>query len=149
MKQTANLYHYWFFFVLLCTQVGASQSILGKWKTIDDLSGKEKGIVEIYEKKGVYYARILEILEPENKHRKCSLCHGEDKDKPLLGLVIISGLKKDGSEYSGGKVLDPKNGKYYKCYIELEEPDKLKVRGYIGVSLLGRTQYWHRVKKQS
>jgi uncharacterized protein (DUF2147 family) len=63
-----------------------------------------------------------------------------------MGLIFIKGLTKDGEEYSGGKILDPKNGKLYKCYITLEGNDKLKVRGYIGISLLGRTQYWKRVK---
>ena len=62
------------------------------------------------------------------------------------GIIIIQGLKKNGDEYSGGKILDPQHGKYYKCYINLENENKLKVRGYIGISLFGRTQYWHRVK---
>ncbi len=142
-------YKHYFFSIafLFITQVGLSQSILGKWKTIDDITGKEKGIVEIYQKGGVFYARIIEIFTAEDKNKKCNHCSGDDKDKPLLGLVIIRGLKKDGDEYSGGKVLDPKVGKYYKCFITLEEKDKLKVRGFIGVSLLGRTQYWYRVKK--
>jgi uncharacterized protein (DUF2147 family) len=131
----------------LITHFSFSQSIIGKWKTIDDLSGKEKGVVEIYEKKGVFFARIVEIFESEHKNKKCSLCSGEDKDNSLLGLIIIRGLKKDGDEYNGGKVLDPKIGKYYKCYVQLEEKDKLKIRGYIGLPILGRTQYWYRVKK--
>lgn len=131
----------------LVVQPGFSQSILGRWKTIDDITGKEKGIVEISERKGVYSARIVEIFEASHRNKKCIDCSGDDKDKPLMGLTIIRGLKKEGNQYSGGKVLDPKIGKYYKCYIELEEPDKLKVRGYIGVTLLGRTQYWYRVKK--
>lgn len=133
--------------LLLVTQSGFCQSILGKWKTIDDVTGKEKGIVEIYEKNNVFYARIIEIFEPEHKNKKCTLCCGDDKDQPFLGLIIIRGLKKDEGEYNGGKVLDPKNGKYYKCYIQLEETDKLKIRGYVGVPLFGRTQYWYRVKK--
>ena len=140
-------YFRWIMFILLITQFGFSQSVLGKWKTIDDISGKEKGIVEIYERNNVFYARILEIFEAEHKNKRCTLCSGDDKDKPLLGLIIIRGLRKDGDEYNGGKVVDPKIGKYYKCYIKLEEKDKLKVRGYIGVPLLGRTQYWYRVKK--
>lgn len=135
------------FLLLLVSQVAFSQSILGKWKTIDDETGVEKGVVEIYEKGGLIYARIVEIFEPQFKKQKCSLCCCEQKDEPLLGLVIIKGLKKDDDEYNGGNVLDPKNGKHYKCYIKLEEKDKLKVRGYLGVSIFGRTQYWYRVKK--
>ena len=133
--------------ILLISQIGLSQSILGRWKTIDDLSGKEKGIVEIFERSGVFYARIVEIFENENRNKKCTLFSGDDKDKPYVGLIIIRGLRKDGDEYNGGKVVDPKIGRYYKCYLKLEEKDKLKVRGYIGVPLLGRTQYWYRIKK--
>lgn len=140
-------YFCWIIVILLISQFGFSQSILGKWKTVDDISGKEKGMVEIFEKSGVFYARIIEIFEADHKNKKCTLCTGDDKDKPFLGLIIIRGLRKDGDEYNGGKVVDPKIGKYYKCYLQLEEKDKLKVRGYIGVPLLGRTQYWYRVKK--
>ena len=60
-------------------------------------------------------------------------------------MIIVEGLTKDGSEYSGGTILDPKTGKIYKCYITLDEVNKLKVRGFIGFALIGRTQYWHRV----
>jgi uncharacterized protein (DUF2147 family) len=132
--------------LLLFFQISFSQSVVGKWKTVDDETGVEKGIVEIYEKDGVYYGKIVEIFEAQHKNKKCTLCQGESKDKPLLGLTFIKGLKKDGHEYSGGKILDPKNGKTYKCYITLEEKDKLKVRGFIGISLFGRTQYWSRLK---
>lgn len=131
---------------VLFFQIVQSQSFLGKWKTIDDETGKEKAVVEIYEVDGKIYGRIVEILEVEHRFKKCTLCQGTDKDKPIMGLIFIKGLTKDGDEYSGGKILDPKNGKLYKCYITLEGDDKLKVRGYIGISLFGRTQYWKRVK---
>ena len=96
----------------------------------------EKEITELQEKK----------LNEEKKDALCKDCSGEDKGKPIQGLVIIKGLEKDGDEYTDGKILDPSTGKLYKCYIALEEPNKLKVRGYVGFSLLGRTQYWHRVE---
>ncbi|MEC4003812.1 DUF2147 domain-containing protein [Flavobacterium sp. SUN052] len=131
---------------VLFFQITFAQSVLGKWKTIDDETGKEKAVVEIYEVDGKIYGRIVEILEAEHRYKKCILCQGSDKDKPIMGLIFIKGLTKDGDEYSGGKILDPKNGKLYKCYITLENKDKLKVRGYIGISLFGRTQYWYRVK---
>jgi len=66
------------------------------------------------------------------------------KDKPIAGLVIIENLTEDGDEFNGGTIMDPENGKTYKCYIELLDDGKLKVRGYLGISLLGRTQYWRR-----
>lgn len=124
----------------------APVSVIGKWKTIDDETGKAISVVEIYEKNGKIYGKVVDILNPKDKGKTCVNCSGEDKNKPLLGLVVIKGLTKEGDEYTNGKILDPKHGKLYKCYISCEGPDKLKVRGYIGVSLIGRTQYWHRVK---
>ena len=126
-------------------QVSFSQTIFGKWKTVDDETGMENGIVEIYEKAGKVYGRIIEILEKEKKYFKCEMCEGEDKNKPILGLVIIKGLKKKGDFYEGGKVTDPKNGKSYHCKMTLEGKDKLIVRGYIGISLFGRSQTWFRI----
>jgi uncharacterized protein (DUF2147 family) len=122
-----------------------SQSVIGKWKTIDDATGEAKSIVEVFSKSGKIYAKVVDILDPATKNNLCKQCSGEDKNKPILGLIIIKGLSKDGSEYNSGEILDPKNGKLYKCALTLESKDKLKVRGYIGFSLLGRTQYWHRV----
>ena len=130
----------------LSVQFTYSQTIFGKWKTIDDETGKERSIVSIYEVNGKVYGKVIDILEPTLKDKKCLLCSGSDKDKPILGLIIIKGLSKDEEEYNGGKILDPKNGKTYKCYINLEGADKLKVRGFVGVSMFGRTQYWQRVK---
>jgi uncharacterized protein (DUF2147 family) len=131
--------------VFFIFQVSFSQTIFGKWKTVDDETGMENGIVEIYEKAGKVYGRIIEILEKEKKHFKCEMCEGEDKNKPVLGLVIIKGLKKKGDFYEGGKVTDPKNGKSYHCKMSLEGKDKLIVRGYIGISLFGRSQTWFRI----
>ena len=136
------------FTLLFCITVMASmqsQSVVGKWKTIDDATGEAKSIVEVFSKSGKIYAKVVDILDPATKNNLCKQCSGEDKNKPILGLIIIKGLSKDGSEYNSGEILDPKNGKLYKCALILESKDKLKVRGYIGFSLLGRTQYWHRV----
>ena len=135
-----------FIFAFFLTATHAQKSVLGKWKSIDDETGKALGIVEIYEEDGKIYGKIIEILIPKDRNKTCEKCPGEDKDKPILGLTVIKDLKKDGNEYNGGHILDPKHGKLYKCYINLEGEDKLKIRGYIGISLFGRTQYWHRVK---
>ncbi|MFY7667054.1 DUF2147 domain-containing protein [Flavobacterium sp.] len=132
-------------FFMLFFQLSIGQTVLGKWKTIDDQTGKAMSIVEIVERNGKIEGRVIDILNPANKNRRCENCEGENKNKPILNLRIIEGLSKKGDEYSGGHILDPKTGKKYKCYITLENKDKLKVRGYIGISLLGRTQYWHRV----
>lgn len=123
-----------------------SQTVLGKWKTVDDETGQAKSIVEVYEKGGKVYGKVVEILRAEHKKDICTKCEGADKNKPILGMIIINGLEKDDAEYNGGTILDPQNGKKYKCYIALESPDKLKLRGYIGLSIMGRTQYWTRVR---
>lgn len=134
-----------FTFLAFVSYAYAQASVLGKWKTIDDQTGKAKSIVQVYEKEGKIYAKILELLDESKKGMLCTQCKGQNKNKPIEGMVIIDGLSKDGNEWNGGKILDPSSGKEYKCYIQMEG-NKLKVRGFVGFSLIGRTQYWHRVK---
>ena len=135
-----NLY----FLVLLLIVVGNSyaQDVVGKWKTIDDNTGTAKSVVEIFKQDGKVYGKVVAILNPDRQDAVCDRCSGRDQGQPVLGMTIIRGLEKDGDEYNGGKILDPESGKLYKCYIELEEDGRLKVRGYVGFSLIGRTQYW-------
>ncbi|MCS7205301.1 MAG: DUF2147 domain-containing protein [Leptospiraceae bacterium] len=125
---------------------GFAQTPVGLWRNIDDETGKPKAEIEIFEENGVLYGRIVKLLNPSEPNPKCKKCPGEFKDKPIEGLRIMWGLKKTGNEYTGGKILDPNNGNIYSCKMELVEPNKLKVRGFLGVSLLGRTQYWYRIK---
>ncbi|NER11950.1 DUF2147 domain-containing protein [Leptobacterium flavescens] len=125
-----------------------AQEITGKWKTVDDETGETKSVVEIYEKDGKVYGKIVEILNKNRQNAVCGKCPEDDyrKDKPVLGMVIINGLKKSGKEYKGGKILDPHKGKEYKCklWIDESDSDKLNVRGYI--AFLYRTQNWYRVE---
>jgi uncharacterized protein (DUF2147 family) len=132
--------------LLLICQISFSQTIFGRWITVDDETGNKKGIVEIFEENGNVYGKIIEILEPEHRKRKCNKCEGVNKDKPILGLTIIKGLTKKGDTYDGGEITDPKNGKTYRCKITLDGKDKLIVRGYLGISLFGRSQVWFRQK---
>lgn len=127
----------------VCTM---AQSVTGKWKTIDDETGEEKSVVEIYEDDGVYYGKVVEILNKSKTDAVCELCEGSKKDQPILGMQILEGLEKDGTEFSGGSILDPNKGKVYKCkiWVDEENPNKLNVRGYI--AFLYRTQHWYRVK---
>ncbi|WP_439128248.1 DUF2147 domain-containing protein [Polaribacter sp.] len=131
-----------FLFVFISMTINA-QTIFGKWNSKND-AGKVDSVLEVYEKDGKAYAKVVEILNPDRKNALCVECEGENKNKPILGLNILSGLEKDDDEWSGGTILDPRNGKVYKCYIELIESNKLKIRGYIGVSLFGKTAYWTR-----
>ena len=134
-----------FFLICVFTIAIKAQTITGKWKTIDDTTGEAKSIIEIYEQNDKIYAKINELLVEEDKGKVCENCTGKNKNKPIIGMVIVNGLVKDNDEWNGGKILDPKNGKEYKCYLSFVSENKLKVRGFIGFSLLGRTQYWYKI----
>ncbi len=138
-------------FVLFFTaalMLHAQDEIVGRWKTIDDETGKAKSIIEIYKKDGKYYGRIVQLLTPQNQDGVCRTCETDYKDKNIIGLVILKDLvyDADDKEWEDGTIMDPKNAKEYSVYLELVGPNKLKVRGYIGFSLIGRTQYWYRVE---
>jgi uncharacterized protein (DUF2147 family) len=138
------------FFALLCGALfsaQASESPVGLWRTIDDKTGKEKSLVRIVEANGELRATIEKLFrEPhEEPNPNCDKCPGDRKNKPVLGMMIMTGLKKAGSEFEGGEILDPANGKIYRVKMwTAEGGKKLNVRGFIGVSLLGRTQVWIR-----
>jgi uncharacterized protein (DUF2147 family) len=129
-----------------------AQGVLtGTWKTIADEGedkGKAKSHLEIFEKDGAYFARIIKLLlEPQDK--TCDKCKGDLKDKPLVGMVIMSDMKKTGKidadfgeEFAGGEIMDPENGKSYRCKIWVKG-DTLTVRGYLAI--FHRTQNWYRV----
>ncbi|GAB3548067.1 DUF2147 domain-containing protein [Noviherbaspirillum agri] len=122
-------------------------SPVGLWKTIDDETGKPKSLVRIVEANGEYRGKIEKLFREagEDPNPKCDKCEDARKDQPILGMTIITGMKKDGSEFNGGQILDPANGKVYKSKMSVGEGGKkLDVRGYIGVPMLGRTQTWIR-----
>ena len=123
------------------------QTVFGQWKTIDDKSGIEKAIVEIYEEDGLVYGKIVKILEKGRENERCTKCKGDDKGKPMVGIKVIKGLKFDGDdEYKGGRLFDPEYGVEVRGKIWLlpDDADKLMVRGYL--AFLYRTQTWLRVK---
>jgi len=123
-----------------------AQTIVGKWKTIDDETGKPKSIVEIYQKGNEYYGKIIKLFrEPsESQDPACEKCEDDRKGKKITGMEIIRKMKKNGNEYEDGTILDPKKGKVYDCKIWLEG-STLKVRGYI--AFLYRTQTWQSYKE--
>jgi uncharacterized protein (DUF2147 family) len=122
--------------------IGA-QTVEGVWFSVDDETKEKKSEITVYLKDGKVYGKITSLLLSPND-TPCENCPGDLKDTPYVGLEIITGLSKSGKSWKGGKILDPESGKYYKCLITLEGPNKLKVRGYIGIQALGRTQYWLR-----
>jgi uncharacterized protein (DUF2147 family) len=135
-----------FLMVLFCFNAFADEAgIVGRWKTIDDKTDKPKSIVEISKDGETFKGKIVEILNPEKVDAVCDKCPGDKKDTPIKGLELMWGFTKDDDEWSGGSIIDPENGKTYKCRLQLEDGGKkLDVRGYIGFSLLGRSQTWIR-----
>jgi len=136
-------------FVAVMLSFTSTAQVTGLWKTIDDDGETVKSHVEIFENDGKIYGKVVKLFrEPhEDQNPKCIECKDDKKDQPVLGMEILTGLQQKGKYWQDGKIMDPENGKYYKSYIELIEPDKLKVRGYIGIAALGRTQYWYRVSE--
>jgi len=132
-------------FVFCIPYLGSSQSIFGKWKTVDNQTGQEKSIIEIYEEEGKVFGKVVDILNPEEKDALCEKCEGDEYNLPVLGLVLIKKLKKIGQFYRGGTIFDPERGKKYKCRLAIDKdnPNVLQVRGYI--SFLYASQYWLRV----
>jgi uncharacterized protein (DUF2147 family) len=129
----------------LLTVITFAQSPVGIWKTIDDETGAAKSHVEIFEKNGKLYGKIVKLLERE-PDVVCIECPGAKKNQKVIGLEIICDMKAYDDYWSYGKILDPESGKEYKCNISLDGNDKLDVRGYVGFAALGRTQRWIRVK---
>jgi uncharacterized protein (DUF2147 family) len=131
-----------------CSVVALSthaENITGKWRTIDDETGKAKSIVEIYEEGGKYYGRVLDLLlKPDDT--LCDKCKDDLHNKTVVGMVILSDMQKEGDEYNSGEILDPAKGNFYRCKMWLEDGN-LQVRGYI--AFLYRTQTWYRIDNNS
>lgn len=127
--------------------VTAQNTPVGTWTTIDDKTQKPKSVVEIYQAKdGSLAGRVTEILQSDRgPNPVCDKCSGDRKDKPVKGMVILWGIRQKGDSWEGGQILDPKNGKTYSVKVTLVEGGKkLDVRGFMGFSMLGRTQTWVR-----
>lgn len=125
----------------------ASDSPVGRWKTIDDKTGQAKAIVEIRDANGELEGRIVQLFHPPAPNPLCLKCSGALKNKPVMGMRILWGMRRNGSEWAGGHVLDPESGNVYRCTMTLENGGKvLRLRGYIGFSVFGRTEKWVRVE---
>ncbi|MEA9788534.1 DUF2147 domain-containing protein [Xanthomonas campestris pv. raphani] len=126
----------------------AADSPVGRWKTIDDETGKPKSVVQIEQAaNGTLSGKVVEILQSNHgPNPTCDKCDGALKGKPIKGMTILWGLKPDGTAvWGGGSVLDPAKGKTYKAKITLTDSGKkLQMRGYVGIEALGRTQTWVR-----
>ncbi|HSW69743.1 MAG TPA: DUF2147 domain-containing protein [Gammaproteobacteria bacterium] len=147
------------FLISLSTTIFAAENItstdspIGYWKTIDDITGKPKSIVQIWrDQNHLLMAKIIKIFPDNqaNQNKICVACRGEKHNRPIVGMVIMSGLKSAENQWTSGHILDPENGKTYKCKARLTEKGKrLNVQGYIGLPLFGRSQTWERVDLMS
>ena len=122
----------------------AQTSVLGKWKTVDDETGEEKSVIEIFERNGKVFGKIVKIFTQEDPDPICEECPADDPRhrKKIIGMEIIQNMEKVGNEYSQGSILDPQDGKIYRCKLWTED-ENLKVRGYWGPFY--RTQTWKKV----
>ena len=132
---------------LLAPVAASAQSLdspVGLWRNIDDETKQSKALIRIVEQGGALVGRIERILT-QQADAVCDKCTDDRKGKPVQGMTILTGLKKDGDEWTGGEILDPNNGKVYKAKARLADGGrKLDVRGFVGIALVGRTQTWVR-----
>jgi uncharacterized protein (DUF2147 family) len=121
---------------------------VGLWRTIDDATGKPRALVRVFEKEGRLFGRIEKGLPGSggSPDEVCDLCTDERRGLPKIGLIIIRNMQREGDEWTGGDILDPDNGKVYRCRLRVVDDNRtLEVRGFIGFSIFGRTQAWERV----
>ena len=122
------------------------QTAAGEWRTFDDKTGQAKGEVRVFESNGHWVGEISRVYDSKDAQSRCDECRDDRKGKAILGLTIMRNMTLRDGEYSGGDILDPDTGKVYRSKFRLEEGgEKLEVRGFLGISLLGRTQTWVRV----
>jgi len=120
-------------------------SPVGIWRTFDDHTGLERSLVRISDTAEGLAARVVSTVDPKEGEHVCDKCTDDRRDQPIIGLEFMRGMKPDGEEWNGGRVLDPETGSVYRCEMHLEDGGrKLVLRGYIGISLLGRSQTWLR-----
>ena len=133
--------------LLLFANLASSQgNFKGIWQNIDDEDGKPKSHIEIYEENNEMKAKVIKLL-PNATVKICTECTGVLKNKPIEGMLLVNNMKKKSATvYGGGEILNPKNGKTYSCTMTLVDDNKIKLRGFVGVSMFGKTQYWYRIK---
>ncbi|MFI5230636.1 MAG: DUF2147 domain-containing protein [Gemmatimonadales bacterium] len=126
--------------------LGAQGTPAGLWTTVSDADGKPTAVVEIRDLDGEYVGTVRALLVPaDHDDSLCTRCVGTRRNQPIVGMEILRGMRANGSAWSGGEILDPETGKTYRAKMKLSDGgDKLIVRGYIGISLFGRSQTWIR-----
>ena len=146
MLRRSHLYACAATLLLSASAYAADMTPAGTWKTIDDKTGQAKSIIEIAEQNGELTGKVKQVLQSDQGPNPiCKDCEGERKDQPVTGMTILWGMKKDGAEYGGGRLLDVETGKEVRGKLKLiEGGKKLEVRGYVGLPMAGRTSTWTR-----
>ncbi len=145
-KKSNSLYLLLFLMFTSLAQA-ADNSAAGLWQSIDDKTGKPRSHIRIHDNNGEFSAVVEKgLLDTDTADAVCNKCQDARKDKPIIGMTILEGMKQRGNLYEGGQILDPENGKIYRCKMKLDATgNKLEVRGFIGISLFGRSQMWTRL----
>jgi uncharacterized protein (DUF2147 family) len=127
---------------IVCSQ---ADTPTGLWKTFSDRTGQPESMVRIEERNGEFHGSVVKVLDREEYNPVCERCEGELRNKPIVGMEILRGLRRTQGGYGGGTILDPDEGRIYSCAATLlDEGRRLEIRGYVGVPLLGRSQIWVR-----
>jgi uncharacterized protein (DUF2147 family) len=145
----STLLRFLFVWTLVCQGLawGDALTPVGLWQTVNDHTGQPEGLVRIAEVDGEYIGTVVAVFSPPapDPNPSCEDCPGELKNKPVVGMAILRGVRRSAHGYTDGQILDPDEGQIYRCRVALaDEGRKLEVRGYIGISLFGRTQTWIR-----
>lgn len=135
------------FAVLMAASISAlAASPMGNWKTIDDITGRPKSIVRISGSPSNLTGTVVKLFP--GALTTCTACSGSNKNKPIMGMRVMWGLKqnpKNPNEWTGGSIMDPKTGKVYRCMLTVSPSgSSMVVRGYLGVSMFGRSQTWYK-----
>jgi uncharacterized protein (DUF2147 family) len=135
-------------FLAALDAVAQSAAPAGLWQTVNE-RGEREALVRIVEVAGELRGNVVEVYSPPAPSAQplCEACSGALRNQPIVGMEILRGLRWDGERYSGGEILDPDEGRAYRCTLRLlQGGERLEVRGYVGISLFGRSQVWLRVR---
>jgi len=131
----------------LATGAGAPglDTPVGLWEPLDG-AGRPEGLIRIFESGGLYYGKIEPSSPGDDRNARCTRCTGRRHDQPIIGLLIMRHLRPENGAYVGGDILDPDTGHVYDCMLRLTDGGRrLVMRGFLAISLLGRSQIWQRV----
>lgn len=127
----------------------AARAVLGDWTTRDDATGEPRAVVRFSESGGVVTGRIVRVLPTRrypNPTTTCDDCSARYRGRDVTSYDLVTGMRWSGSEFAGGRIIDPESGRTYRATMRLDGADRLRVRGYVGVRALGRTQVWERTR---